>query len=331
MSKTERVFLKIIISAFLVVLPLFVLSQKAVVSIDRKQILIGEQIQLGLKFSFPSGSGDVSFPQFENDTITQFIEIIHRNETDTLSAGEKITELQQVYMITSFDSGRQVIPSLPFLWYDKGKSEPEIIFSDSMFFDVGMVEVDTTQAIKDIKDPWGIPFQWMDYIWHFIIGLLLIVIVIVLLYIYNRRKKGLPLFPARTIPLLPPHEEALKALDRIKEEKVWRSGMIKDYYTVLTDTLRRYIERRFDIDAPEMTSAETIDALSQTEADQESARKLEHVLKTADMVKFAKANPVVTENENCLTLAYDFVLHTKKEVSEDEESKTDVNSKEDEG
>jgi len=301
------------IPAFLLLLlfPVKTEAQQVKVFPERDTILVGEQIKLHLRFSFPSNAQSFTFPGFENDTLTSRIEIISKGAIDTLHIDADSTELQQSLIITSFDTGKIAVPPLPFSLVTGKNTEPQILFSDSAFLTVNIMNVDTAQAIMDIRNPWGIPFQWRDYILHAIIGLVLLMFIIAGLYYYMRRKKGLPLFPGRIEPQLPPDEEALMALNKIKKEKIWRSGMIKDYYTILTDTIRIYIERRFEISAPEYTTDETLHALKQTETESETCKKLQHILETADMVKFAKGNPLPTENEHCLELAYDFVLNTR--------------------
>lgn len=321
----KRFFISFLSAVFMAVTP-SVFGQNAVVYPERSEIFIGEHIQLKLKFELPKNSVSYSFPEFINDTITKHIEVISALEkTDTLKISDPdFIHLERTYIITSFDTGIQRLPSLPFSYKTLSENPPDTIFSDSLFLKVNLVDVDTTQAIMDIKHPWCIPFQWRDYILHFILGILIIAMIVAVLYYFMRRKKGLPLFPARIVPQLPPDEEALLSLNKIKKEKIWRAGLIKDYYTLLTDTLRKYIERRYDIPAPEFTSAETIAALKDTDIDVVSSSKLEHILRIADMVKFAKGNPVATENENCLELAFDIVLQTKP-LSGDEIQATENN------
>ncbi len=312
MKNRNSRFLVLFFSTVFVVVSQMLQAQRADISADRTELFIGEHIKLKLKFEYPANSDSYSFPEFLNDTITRQIEIISSTpKTDTLSLTSDLIQLERTYIITSFDTGIHVIPPFPFSFTSENEKRPDTIFSDSLFLKVNLVDVDTTQSIMDIKSPWEIPFQWRDYIPHFIAGLLIVAVIVAVLYYFMRRKRGLPFFPERIIPALPPDEEALEALNKIKKEKIWRNGLIKDYYTSLTDTLRHYIERRFGIPAPEFTSAETILALRNKELNDETAKKLEHIFVVADKVKFAKGNPVSTENEHCLDLAYDFVLKTR--------------------
>ena len=113
-------------------------------------------------------------------------------------------------------------------------------------------------------------------------------------------------------PKLPPHQQAMKEMERIKTEKIWQKGMSKEYYTELTDTIRIYIKERFGFNALEMTSSEIIDKLLEVK-DKEAISELRSLFQTADLVKFAKHNPLMNENDANLISAIDFINETKEE------------------
>ena len=102
---------------------------------------------------------------------------------------------------------------------------------------------------------------------------------------------------------------------------------VKDFYqneelvamtTELTDTLRTYIKERFGFNALEMTSTEIIEKLLETN-DKEALSDLRTLFQTADLVKFAKHNPLMNENDANLINAVDFINETKEK--EDENAK----------
>jgi hypothetical protein len=108
-----------------------------------------------------------------------------------------------------------------------------------------------------------------------------------------------------------PHQKAMKEIEQIKADKMVSSENQKEYYTKLTDTLRRYIEERYGFSAMEMTSAEIIERLMQT--DQQSLEELRQLFQTADLVKFAKYSTMINENDANLVSAIDFINQTKLE------------------
>ena len=105
----------------------------------------------------------------------------------------------------------------------------------------------------------------------------------------------------------------LGSLDEIKQQKLWQQGRSKEYYTLITDTLRRYIVDRFGINAMEMTSGEILDIIRKQQEATSVYESLKQIMQLADFVKFAKMNPLPDENDLSLMNAYLFINQTKIE------------------
>ena len=101
---------------------------------------------------------------------------------------------------------------------------------------------------------------------------------------------------------------------------------MKEYYSGLSDILRRYVERRFGFGAVEMTSSEIAQALGENEEARPAQHLLNNVMQTADLVKFAKMMPVAFENEQAITDAERFVELTKP-VEKPKENETEEKDK----
>ena len=110
-----------------------------------------------------------------------------------------------------------------------------------------------------------------------------------------------------------PHEIALEELEKIKSDKLWQKGEVKVYYTVLTDTLRDYFTRRFNIPAMEMTSSEIIRSLKYEHDAVDAIERVREIFDISDMVKFAKMEPSQEDNEISIVNAFFIVNKTKKE------------------
>ena len=118
-------------------------------------------------------------------------------------------------------------------------------------------------------------------------------LICVIAYIVKRIRAKKSLIPfKKEEPKLPPHEQAIKELDEIKQQKLWQQGRSKEYYTLITDTLRKYIEERFGINAMEMTSGEILELIRKNSEAQSVYDNLRQILQLADFVKFAKMNPL---------------------------------------
>ena len=109
----------------------------------------------------------------------------------------------------------------------------------------------------------------------------------------------------------------MKEIEIIKAEKMVTSENQKEYYTKLTETLRKYIEERYGFRAMEMTSSEIIDRLTETQ-DQQALDELRMLFQTADLVKFAKYSTLINENDMNLVNAIEFINKTKVENMQEE-------------
>jgi hypothetical protein len=136
-----------------------------------------------------------------------------------------------------------------------------------------------------------------------------------------RRKKKQPLF-GRAKPQIPPHVKALEALEALRAKHLWQQGRIKEYHSVLTDIVRIYIEGRFGVDALEMVTSEVLDAMRASgQLDEPNLEGLRRILQTADMVKFAKYNPLPDEHDGSFRSAVRFVNETAPKEEEPAEGK----------
>ena len=116
----------------------------------------------------------------------------------------------------------------------------------------------------------------------------------------------------------------INELERIKNDTDWRSmSNYKEFYTAITDALRQYMNERFGINATEMTSDEILDSLKK-HVDKDAIRELQEILSTADLVKFAKYNPPMNENDRSLMGIIEFVESTKSDTGEEAQKPTEL-------
>ena len=325
--------MKIKNSTYLIFLSLFfflcsnVWSQevKAFAQLDTQKIRIGEQAKLTIFLSYPNElKSKIDWPDFE-DTIIKQVEIISISKLKTSIPQKNQNNLIQQELeltITSFDSGYWAIPPFVFL-VDKDSSKK--IETQALLLEVNTVAVDTAEtSIKDIKPPFEDPLSWKDYIPEIgiVLGILAVLIIAFILYKKLKKKKPIESKPKLKIAA---HLLALQELESIKNKNLWQEGKLKEYYTSITDTLRTYLENRFGIHAMELTSDEIMQVMKSQVIDKISKEKLESVLKLADFVKFAKANPIDVENEMTMSQAIDFIKGTlREEVSVDENNTNNI-------
>ena len=294
------------------------------VSIDSAAILIGEQTVLHLTITTDNGK-NVIVP-IPNDTLMTGVEVLNIAKADTTVIDNNRLLIKQDILVTSFDSSLYLLP--PFKVID----QTDTIYSNQVALKVSTipVNIDKPEEFNDIKDTWDPPFVLADY-YLLIYGVLFACFLICLIgYILKRLRNRQSIIPfKKQEPKLPPFEMAMKELDEIKQQKLWQQGRNKEYYTLLTDTLRKYMVNRFGINAMEMTSGEILELIRLESEANSSYNSLKQILELADFVKFAKLHPLPDENELSLMNAYLFVNQTKVvEVASPEESKESTEIKE---
>ena len=312
-------------------------------TVQPAEIMIGEQALINLKVITPK-ERTIHFPVFEKD-IVEGLEVLTMLPPDTLIENEVAT-MNFKYIVTSFDSTLYHVPHMSVF------DGTDTIFSNSFGLKVtSPVLKDSTVAyleklntgqtdsidfqqlqLYDIKALQKPPFVWTDYLWvlWFVLAfvVLLLLIAAIILMVLRKKDKGYFFTP----PLvLKPHERALLALDKVKSEKIWQQGRQKEYYTMLTDILRRYIQERFGTNAMEMTSGETLEAMKMKLEAESGLDCLKQILTVSDLVKFAKHKPYQNENDLSLMNAYLFVNQTREAdplPDKDEENKNESEEKE---
>ena len=280
-------------------------------TIDSLQILIGEQAKIKLQVSLDTDKRAV-FPAY-TDTLVRGVEIIDVAKPDTqlLNDGRR-SLITQEYTITSFDSALYYLPPMEVTVDNKPYR------SKALALKVYSMPVDTLHPHQFFgpKTVMQAPFAWEDWYVTIACVLLFVPFLLLLIYLVKRIRDNKPIIrKVKVEPKLPPHQLAMQEIERIKNEKVWQKGEPKEYYTELTDTLRVYIKERFGFNALEMTSSEIIDKLLEMK-DKEAISDLRELFQTADLVKFAKHNPMMNENDANLINAIDFINETKEKEDE---------------
>lgn len=289
-----------------------VCAQSVVVdaTIDKAQILIGEQAKVKLEVSVDANRQTI-FPAYA-DTLVGGVEILDvaKRDTQVLNEGRRFVIIEE-YTVTSFDSALYYLPPMR-VWVDSVAYD-----SKPLALKVYSVDVPADTAHPDFyfgpKDVMAAPFVWSDWYMAMACVLLFVPFLLLLVYLIKRIRDNKPIIrKVKVEPVLPPHERAMLAIERIKTEKKWQSGQPKEYYTELTDALRTYIRERFGFNALEMTSSEIIEKLLEVE-DKKAIADLKALFQTADLVKFAKHNPLINESDANLINAIDFINETKEE------------------
>lgn len=273
-------------------------------------LMIGDQTALHLSVT-QEANERVEMPVF-GETLQDGIEIIDRSAVDTTTLPDGRLQLSQELTLTSFKDS--LFPVAPIAVV----SGSDTFWTDPMALNVIQpFEVDSSLAITDIKDIEKAPIYWWGILRWILLALAVIGLFVGAYYgVQWYRKHFLKEEEVIEPELLRPADEvALEKLDEIKAQKIWKDGKVKEYQTELTDVVREYIGRRFDVQSTEKTSDETLRAMKPL-IDKELFAKLSKMLQLADLVKFAKWHTTPDENEQALSTAYEFVKETREVPSD---------------
>ena len=279
------------------------------VKIDVADIFIGEQTMLHV--SVTTDKDKQLLIPLPGEMLMEGVEVLNISLPDTTDIKNNRITIKYDLVITSFDSLLYLIP--PFIAID-GR---DTLFSNQVALKVSSPDVDLEhpEEFKDIKNIWVPPFVLADY-YALIYGILFTLFLICVIGYFIQRFRNRPekAEQIKEIPKLPPHVQAMKELKEIREQKLWQQGRNKEYYTEITDTLRRYISSRYGKSALEKTSSEILEILRDEEpGNKEIYDTLKQILNLSDFVKFAKLYPLPDENEISMFNANLFVERTKRE------------------
>ncbi len=282
--------------------------------IDSVAIMIGEQIGVTFTVSAPDNL-PVVFPTFKpREELTPGVEIVTVEQDDTTHSDNRQTIARKI-LLTSFDEDAYKLPAQTIR---VGQKEYQ---TNPLALKVLTVDVDTTNFDRFFppKDVQGNPFQWSEWRGLYEMSILLFVLIVIGLYLYMRYKQNKPIISRiLVVRHIPPHQKALTAIEKIKQDRHLATDDQKLYYTRLTDALRQYIQERFGFSAMEMTSAEIIANLQQV-GDAKMLDELTELFATSDLVKFAKHSALINENDLNLVNAINFIDQTKTQEHEREE------------
>lgn len=307
--KRQIINIVVLVLLLMSAVPLYAGNTTVNAKLDSTHLLMGRTITLHIDITQDKNVNGLLLNLLA-DTLTSQVEIADKGKSDTVMLDNDRLQIKRDVALQAFDPGTYQLPAILYL---VGK---DTLRSSPLSLTVDSIKVDPEGKIKDFKPVAEVPFKLLDWVpdfianywWAWLIGLLLLGAGI---YSYLKWfKKGInPLKPIKK--RLPPYDEAMQALAALKERNLWQNGQEKEYYTQLTDILRVYIDRRFGINAVEMTSTQIMEKIKQNEEAHIANDQLNNVLEIADFVKFANMHTLADDNEMAYRRAVDFVEQTK--------------------
>ena len=268
-----------------------IVSAQVIANLDTNNILIGDHITFTIE---GETENDNEWPIF-TDSIGN-LELLSISEIDSIPT-ENGWKLKQEFILTQWDSGFYHIPSISV----GNEKTADFVVT------VNTINLEEDSEAKDIKGPLDAPVTFSEVL-PYLLGGIIIGLLIYLLIRYLKREKPIEIITRKAKVVLPPFEIALTQLEELKIKKKWQRGEIKAYYSDLSEIVRTYIEDGLHTPAMEMLTDDIIDRLKARKID---TAQLNILLNTADLAKFAKAQPTSAENELAMKFAFEFIHQTK--------------------
>jgi len=267
-------------------------------STDSAQYKIGQWILLHVDAELPQAVD--SLVVAAKDSLGAF-EILNLESFPPASGHQRWT-----FRLTIFDTGAVFIPPVPFTYKSQRDSVVHTAYSNPTSLSIVGIPVDLKGDIKDIKPPLDAPWKFEDLL-PYLIALLIIALAAPGYYYYRKWKRRreeafVPLKPA-----IPPGQAALTALRILEDKHLWQQGKVKEYYSEVTEIVRRFLEDQHGLLALESTSDEIMQQLRQLPEAQAFIREFRSFFTAADLVKFAKYLPPPEEHDHELRWAYEVV------------------------
>ena len=276
-------------------------------TVDTARMVVGDRHTLHIIVE-PVDNAVVVFPTVKE--LTQgAVEALEMHIDTTRASSGSIKRLEQQITLTSFDEGIHPIGGI-IVKLHTPQGIVNLAPSDSLFLNVSYVaDADTTKCNLQVDEDYldEPPTFWDVARWP-LLGLLIAAVVAAIVWVILRRRSHKPVFVLPARKPVPADKRALSELETLRRKELWQKGLIKRYYTDMTDIVRRYLYNMYGIKAGEMTSRQTLRAFhGVADWSEESESLLRQLLQKADMVKFAKSTPESYEHDQAMQFAVNFV------------------------
>ena len=279
-------------------------------SVNKNHILIGEQFQYKVETSMPDNSFRLTWFSIP-DSFGNFV-VVSQNKIDSFVTNGNLIFSQEL-TLTSFDSGRVVIPPLTLTAEPLDADSLYKLFTDTIPINVSFSPLDSVKTFHDIKNIIEIKKEWPWWVWVLVaVGLVIIIFLIIFLIRVFRKKEKIPdVLNAK----LTPFDEAIKALNDLEKEQLLQKNEVKDFHSRLTEIFKRYITRKTNSYKFHLTSDEILMDLSEYGLKKDVLTRFANCLRMSNAVKFAKYIPPQNDSEDCLTQVREMIKEVNNHLN----------------
>ncbi len=276
-------------------------------TLSTNRITLGDVVRLEFAATHPPAAQVMVPDPAESKAITV------RDRGVTRSAvSDELAITQHEYRITSFKTGTHHV------W--TGRVEFVVDADEPVTRPIPDTVLEVVSLLDDETEiaPIRPPLAWPSRIPRWVPVLAGIAVLALALGLIVARVLRKPRTILQQAPPRPAHETALNALRMLRDKQYIESGQVDPFYTELSGIVRRYLEDRFQLRAPESTTEEFIRDASETRA--LTAEQQAHVrsfLEQSDLVKFARFRPDTTDMRAAFDAAERLIRETQEPAREE--------------
>lgn len=297
--------------------------------LDKNKAYIGERIRYSVIIKTKKDI-DVKFPDFGKEMVFQeepksevsgssntekkrqepeINRIYVSDNPERIENSKSSKKIIKEYVLTGYDPGEYFIAKQEIKYKQKDSQKWDIVFTDEVKLRIRSIMKESKNSPKDIR---GIKGTLSE---HRVLKIVLIILSVLIFFagaaiVYFRFFKKTGKTEQKII--IPAHITAYEELEALRSKKLVSKGMIKQFYFELSSIARRYLEKRFSLRAPEMTTEEFLISLKDSKVlSYEQKGLLKEFLSHCDMVKFAKYGPTDKEIDSSFNSAKKLIDETK--------------------
>jgi hypothetical protein len=273
-------------------------------AVEKGTLTIGQRFRYTIEVAAPTGV-EILLAQ-PTERLGDF-EIVDFGDAPSVERNGK-TVITRWFELVGYATGDFLVKSPPVRYRLPGEGLTEAPADETLVEITSLLAREPNASdIRDIKPPVEPPIDWRPY---YLLGGALAVLVL-LGFVLHRVLRGRDRRAAGPPPR-PAHEIAHEELARLRARGLPEQGAFKEYYSALTGIIRGYLERRFRLRAPEMTTEEFLMVTARGGAALQSGHRvlLGDFLGESDLVKFARHHPTLADTERAYGAATRFVDET---------------------
>lgn len=264
-------------------------------SVDKNDILIGQQLKFTVKSSMPDNTYRLNWFSIP-DSFSHF-EVVTKDKIDSSQQNGNLL-FSQTYLLTNFDSGLHVIPRMSLNFETLDGDSIFNMFTDSIPINVSYAAADSVLPFHDIKNILEVKSE--NPLWYWVVAGLLILIALLLIIfrkkIFRKKQKPEAVFYSK----LSPYDEATQSLGSIKSKIENDEINVKQFHLELSDIFKRYFSRINNKSVLYYTTDDLLMELSSYPTLKNNLAPFANALRMGDAVKFAKYFPDSHSNKDCI-------------------------------